>query len=100
MPTKRKTTKRKKKGTRRNPLRRVPSYVLWIALGIIVVAYIAFFYNTFVGPYSFRWKALYGNVTYPDGKVRGLDISHYQGDIDWNKLRNAQIQSTPYRSFS
>ena len=95
MPTKRKTTKRKKKGTRRNPLRRVPSYVLWIALGIIVVAYISFFYNTFVGPYSFRWKALYGNVTYPDGKVRGLDISHYQGDIDWNKLRNAQIQSTP-----
>lgn len=95
MPTKRKSTRRKKKGTRRNPLRRVPSYVLWTVLGIIIVAYIAFFYRTFVGPYSFRWKALYGHVTYPNGKVRGLDISHYQGDIDWNKLRNAQIQGAP-----
>ena len=95
MPTKRKTTRRKKKGTRRNLFRRVPSYVLWTALGIVIVAYIAFFYHTFVGPYSFRWKALYGHVTYPDGKVRGLDISHYQGDINWNKLRNAQIQGAP-----
>ena len=95
MPTKRKSTRRKKKGTRRNLLRRVPSYVLWTVLGIIIVAYIAFFYRTFVGPYSFRWKALYGHVTYPDGKVRGLDISHYQGDIDWDKLRNAQIQGAP-----
>ncbi|MBR1666959.1 MAG: glycoside hydrolase family 25 protein [Bacteroidaceae bacterium] len=94
MPTKRKT-KRKKKGTRRNPFRRVPSYVLWTALGIIVVIYITFFYKTFVGPYSFRWKALYGNVTYPKGQIRGLDISHYQGDINWDKLRNAQIQGAP-----
>ncbi len=96
---KKKTGKRKsttkKKGTRRNPLRRVPSYVLWTALGIIAVIYITFFYKTFVGPYSFRWKALYGNVTYPKGEVRGLDISHYQGEINWDKLRNAQIQGVP-----
>ena len=96
---KKKTGKRKsttkKKGTRRNPLRRVPSYVLWTALGVIAVIYITFFYKTFVGPYSFRWKALYGSVTYPKGEVRGLDISHYQGEINWNKLRNAQIQGAP-----
>ncbi len=97
--TKRKTTKRKstkkKKGTRRFSFRRVPSYILWIAFGVIVAIYIAFFYKTFVGPYSFRWKALYGNVTYPKGLVRGLDISHYQGEIDWDKLRNADIQGSP-----
>ena len=92
MPTKRKSTRRKKKGTRRNPLRRVPSYVLWTVLGFIIVAYIAFFYRTFVGPYSFRWKALYGHVTYPDGKVRGLDISHYQGDIDWNLFEDEKAR--------
>ncbi len=95
MPTKKRKSTRKKKGTRRNPLRRVPSYILWTALSIIVVIYIAFFYKTFVGPYSFRWKALYGNVTYPKGRVRGIDISHYQGDINWDKLRNAQIQGAP-----
>ena len=97
--TKRKTTKckstKKKKGTRRFSFRRVPSYILWIAFGVIVAIYIAFFYKTFVGPYSFRWKALYGNVTYPKGLVRGLDISHYQGEIDWDKLRNADIQGSP-----
>ena len=92
--TKRKSTK-SKKGTRRNPLRRVPSYVLWTALAFIVVIYITFFYKTFVGPYSFRWKAIFSQVTYPKGTVRGLDISHYQGDIDWDKLRNAQIQGVP-----
>lgn len=92
--TKRKSTK-KKKGTRRNPFRRVPSYVLWTALAFIVVVYITFFYKTFVGPYSFRWKAIFSNVTYPEGNVRGLDVSHYQGEIDWNKLRNAQIQGAP-----
>lgn len=93
--TTRKASKNKKKGTRRNPLRRVPSYILWSVLALIVVIYITFFYKTFVGPYSFRWKALYGSVTYPDGKVRGIDISHYQGEIDWEKLRNVQIQGAP-----
>lgn len=97
--TRRTTAKRKstksKKGTRRNLLRRVPSYVLWLALGFIAIIYITFFYKTFVGPYSFRWKAIFSQVTYPKGTVRGLDISHYQGEIDWNKLRNAQIQGRP-----
>ena len=92
--SKRKSTK-KKKGTRRNPFRRVPSYVLWIALTFIVVVYITFFYKTFVGPYPFRWKAIFSHVTYPEGTVRGLDISHYQGDVNWDKLRNAQIQGAP-----
>ena len=73
----------------------MPSYILWVSLAAIVIIYITFFYKTFVGPYSFRWKALYGNVSYPKGQVRGLDISHYQGDINWDKLRNAQIQGAP-----
>ncbi len=84
-----------KKKKSNNPLRRIPSYLLWTLLSVIVVVYIFFFYRTFVGPYSFRWKALYGEVTYPDGKIRGIDISHYQEDIDWEKLRNANIQGTP-----
>ena len=92
---KRKSTRKKKKGARRSWFRRVPSYILWAALGLIIVIYITFFYKTFVGPYSFRWKALYGEVTYPQGEVRGIDISHYQGEINWDKLRNAQSQGAP-----
>lgn len=96
--SRRSSTRNKKTGKRqywRNPLRRIPSYILWTLLVVIVVAYIFFFYKTFVGPYSFRWKALYGEVTYPSGKVRGIDISHYQGEIDWEKLSNANIQGAP-----
>lgn len=89
----RKNTKRKK--TSGNPFRRMPAYLLWGLLIAVVVIYIIFFYRTFVNPYSFRWKALYGTVKYPDGKVRGIDISHYQDEINWDKLRNAQLQGTP-----
>ena len=94
MPKKRKT-KRKKKGTRRNIFRRVPSYVLWAALGLIAAIYLVFLVKTFVGPYSFRWKSIYSSVTYPKGEVRGIDISHYQGEINWDKLRNARLQDAP-----
>lgn len=93
--TKKKTTTRRKKKVSRNPFKRIPSYALWISLSVIAIIYVYFFYRTFVGPYSFRWKALYGNVTYPAGTVRGIDISHYQDNINWDKLRNAQIQGSP-----
>ena len=62
---------------------------------MVVLIYVVFFYRTFVSPYSFRWKALYGTVTYPEGKVRGIDVSHYQEEIDWKRLRRAQLQGTP-----
>lgn len=70
----------------------MPSHILWGLLVIVTAVYIFFFYQTFVGPYSFRWKAIYGETTYPEGTVRGIDISHYQQDIDWERVRNATIQ--------
>lgn len=92
---KKKTQKRRRSKSKSNPFRRIPSYLLWLCVGVIAVIYVIFFYKSFVSPYSFRWKALYGNVTYPQGKVRGIDISHYQEDIKWDKLRNASIQGSP-----
>lgn len=97
---KKKTSRRKSR--KRGPgtkgvFRRTPSYVLWMLLVLVIVIYCVFFYRTFVTPYSFRWKALYGTTVYPDGKVRGIDISHYQDNIDWNRLRNALIKDTPIR---
>jgi len=90
---KRRATKRSKNS--RNPFRRIPSYLLWGLLTVVVLIYVVFFYRTFVSPYSFRWKALYGTVTYPEGKVRGIDVSHYQEEIDWKRLRKAQLQGMP-----
>lgn len=84
---------RRRKG--RSPLRRLPTRLLWMLLAIVAIVYVFFLYKTFVGPYSFRWKALYGHVTYPAGTVRGIDVSHYQQEIDWERLRNASIQGAP-----
>ncbi len=50
----------------------------------------------FVDPFSFRWKAIYGDPDYPEGfEIRGIDISHYQERIDWNLLRNADVEGQP-----
>ncbi len=60
--------------------------------------YVATFYYFFVSPFGFRWRALYGEANYPDGyEIRGIDISHYQGTIDWDQLQNAMIERSPIR---
>lgn len=60
----------------------------------IVYCFVLFYF--FVDPYSFQWKAIYGEPIYPEGyKVRGVDISHYQERIDWERLRNASMNNDP-----
>ena len=47
---------------------------------------------------GFRWRALYGDAEYPEGyEIHGIDISHYQGKIDWEQLKNAMIKGCPVR---
>ena len=80
-------------------LNKVPSYVLWV-VGITVMAlYTWFFYSFFVEPFGFRWRALYGEPSYPEEyDIHGIDISHHQGDIDWDELREkGMINETPIR---
>lgn len=57
----------------------------------IVLCFSAFFYFFFIRPYAYRWKPCYGQKGYgvcmPYGYgVHGIDISHYQGEIDWEQL--------------
>lgn len=60
--------------------------------------YVFLFYHFFVGPTGFRWRALYGDAEYPEGyEIHGIDISHYQGKIDWEQLTNAMIKGCPVR---
>lgn len=73
-----------------------PSWIIGALLAVGV--YVAAFYYFFVSPFGFRWRALYGDANYPDGyEIRGIDISHYQGDIDWDLLQNAMIEGCPIR---
>ena len=60
----------------------------------VAVVYVFVFYYFFVGPTGFRWRAIYGDVTFPEGEgfeIQGIDISHYQGTIDWEALRNRRL---------
>ena len=80
-------------------LQHMPGWAWWIGGAAIVAVYVYFFYYIFVGPFGFRWRALYGDVSYPEGyEIHGIDISHHQGDIDWEELREkGMINETPIR---
>lgn len=93
--SRRKGSSRRGKGRRRWGLR---SWPVWLGIFLVGIAYIGLFYHFFVGPFSFRWKAMYGETVYPEGyHVRGIDISHYQASIDWERLRNASMNNDPVR---
>lgn len=111
MPPKRTTYKRTTSGRRTSPvphrrpnvfirlLQHMPGWAWWIGGAAIVAVYVYFFYYIFVGPFGLRWRALYGDVSYPEGyEIHGIDISHHQGDIDWDELREkGMINETPIR---
>ncbi len=80
-------------------LQHMPGKTIWIGGAIIVAAYIYFFYYFFIGPYGFRWRALYGDISYPEGyEIHGIDISHHQGEIKWDTLsEHARINECPIR---
>lgn len=81
-----------------NMLKRVPHGVWW-SLGLVaMVAYVWLFYTYLVGPSGFRWRAVFGDPDYPTGfDIHGIDISHHQGEINWDKLRHAMIDRSPVR---
>ena len=74
----------------------------WILTGVVAVGLLAFFYYFFIRPYSYRWKPCYGfkgyGVCLPvNYKVHGIDVSHHQGDIDWNAVKGTEKQDYPIR---
>lgn len=79
-------------------MHRYPRWAWWIGGIAIILVYIWAFYYFFVSPTGFRWRALYGDAEYPEGyEIHGIDISHYQGEIDWEQLKNAMIKGCPVR---
>lgn len=76
-------------------LRRIPAWGVWLVALVVAFLYVLLFYHTVIGSLSIRWKALYGSVPEPDAReytVRGIDISHYQSQISWPTLNEANIQ--------
>lgn len=57
----------------------------WIALGIVV--FVAGIFSLLVGTKVVRINTLLA-AGYP---VQGIDVSHYQGEIDWEKMKSQGI---------
>lgn len=86
-PAKGKSKKKKQK--------EMPSWYKYLLGFLIVVVFSGVFYYFFIRPYAYRWKPCYGmkgyGVCMPHGyKVHGIDISHYQGDINWKMLEQTR----------
>ena len=65
-----------------------------LVAGVCLLVYLL--YVNVVAPYAPRWLALYGNPDIPEGySIRGIDISHHQGEIDWDDLSKARIGDEP-----
>ncbi len=54
------------------------------------------FYYYVANRYTSKWQAIYGSGIYPDGDfIHGIDVSHHQGDIDWEKVSRAEVSGEP-----
>ncbi len=100
--TDKKPLKDKEQASKRRKSRRVAASGMFPWWGVLlgcflaVVVYVSILYFFFVGPLSFRWRAIFGEPDYPEGyEVRGIDISHYQEDVKWELLRLSSVNGLP-----
>lgn len=72
--------------------------IFWMAAACVVFFYVFLFYTFLIIPSSVRsrWRALYGDTVYPEGySIHGIDVSHHQGHIDWQRVADAKINGSP-----
>ncbi|MCD7923691.1 MAG: glycoside hydrolase family 25 protein [Bacteroides sp.] len=94
---------RKKTGTRKKKVAKkwsVPAWAYYVLMGLVTVAFLGAFFYFFIRPYSYRWKPCYGFKAYgecmPSGfHVHGIDVSHYQGTINWKMLTQTRQGKFP-----
>ena len=94
---KRTVTKRKGK---QKIKKEMPAWCRYLFAMLIVVVFVSGFYYFFIRPYAYRWKPCYGlkgyGVCMPYGyKIHGIDISHYQGEVDWKRLKQTRQGQFP-----
>lgn len=80
----------------------LPDWAFRLLLAVVAVLFMAGFYFFCIRPYAYRWKPCAGvqeyGVCMPVAyQVHGIDISHYQGFIDWELLRKAQSPLFPLK---
>lgn len=89
------------RGHRKGPLLEHLSFrkrgsMKWLGGVVLGAVYIYLFYAFLIAPFTGRWRGVYGVPNCPEGySIRGIDVSHHQGNIDWDKLSKAKIGDEP-----
>lgn len=68
-------------------------WAIWGGASLIGVVYIVVVYFFFFRPYLMREEVQ--DIYFLRPYVHGVDISHHQGDIDWNKVSQATVRERP-----
>lgn len=75
---------------------RYPFLTGLLGLVVTVVVFVLFVRIFFIDQRSFNIHRLFASD--PEGfEIRGVDVSHYQDEIDWENVRNAHISAYPVR---
>lgn len=86
----------KKKG--RKPSYVMPDWLHWLITAAILVVLSAAAYHFLLRPYIFRLKPCQGTREYgvclPSGFLYyGIDVSHHQGKIDWERVVDSSVEN-------
>ncbi len=88
----------RKPASRRKKSRKVPEWLHW-ATAVLLMLLMAFMaYMVLLRPYFYRWLPCQGTKEYgvciPQGyRYYGIDVSHHQGSIDWNRVVEASREN-------
>lgn len=96
----RSTRRRTPSKTKKTARTAIPSWLRNVLAIFIIAIFSGAFYYFFIRPYAYRWKPCYGLKAYGICvpccyDVHGIDISHYQGDIDWLELMQSRLTDYP-----
>ncbi len=96
----RSTRRRTPSKTKKTARTAMPSWLRNVLAISIIAIFSGAFYYFFIRPYAYRWKPCYGLKAYGICvpccyDVHGIDISHYQGDIDWLELMQSRLTDYP-----
>lgn len=89
-----------KRKVKKKTVKELPSWCRYLLYVLVIIVFVSGFYFFFIRPYAYRWKPCYGlkgyGICMPAGyQVHGIDISHYQGDVNWNRLEQTRQGQFP-----
>ena len=89
-----------KRKSQKKTNKEMPAWCRRLLAVLVVVTFVFGFYYFFIRPYAYRWKPCYGmkgyGVCMPFGySMHGIDVSHYQGDINWRMLKQTRQGKFP-----